>query len=69
MDTQKLEEIEEKGRRFERIMLAIIGIASVIAAAIMFLLPDTTGLGATGKAKEIIIVILAWSIWRLFQTL
>ena len=48
--------MEEK--QFEKRMLLIMGITCVLAVAIMFLLPNGSGLTAMEKIKESIIVVL-----------
>ena len=50
--------MKAKEKQFEKRMLLIMGITCVLAVAIMFLLPNGSGLTATDKIKEIIIVIL-----------
>ena len=60
-------EVEEK--HFENIMLVIMGITSILAIAIMFLLPDMNILSTTDKIKEVIVIICVWVMALISNTL
>lgn len=50
--------MEAKEKQFEKRMFLIMGITCVLAVAIIFLLPNGSGLTAMEKIKESIIVVL-----------
>ena len=49
--------MEAKEKQFEKRMFLIMGITCVLAVAIIFLLPNGSGLTAMEKIKESIIVV------------
>lgn len=63
-----LEQMEGDEKRFENRMLLIMGITTVLAIAIMFLLPDVEALTATDKIRNIIVVILVWAMALISNT-
>lgn len=52
-----LEEMEAKDKSFEKNMLIIMAITSILAIVIMFLLPDRNSLSADEKIREILVII------------
>ena len=56
------EKMESKEKSFENSMLAIMAINAILAIAIMFLLPDGSGLTTLEKVKEILVVIFVWGM-------
>lgn len=64
-----LENSEAKTKLFENIMLIILGIMSVLAVAIICLLPDAAALITTDKIKEIVIIALVCMMAFLSNTL
>ena len=63
------EKMEAEEKRFENIMLVIMGITSILAIAIMFLLPDMNILSTTDKIKEVIVIICVWVMALISNTL
>lgn len=57
-----LEQVEESEKKFENRMLLIMGITTVLAIAIMFLLPDGDALSTSDRIRSIIVVILVWAM-------
>ncbi len=66
--TIALEILEAKEKRFENNMILILAITSILAVAIMFLLPDSDTLSAIDKIKEILIIIFVWAMALLSNT-
>jgi len=64
-----LENSEAKTKCFENIMLLILGITSVLAVAIICLLPDAATLTTSDKIKEIVIIALVCMMAFLSNTL
>ncbi|NLW10983.1 MAG: helix-turn-helix transcriptional regulator [Clostridiaceae bacterium] len=52
-----LEEMQAKDKSFEKNMLIIMAITSILAIVIMFLLPDRNSLSADEKIREILVII------------
>ena len=64
-----LEEIEKEEKKFEKKMFLAMGITTVLAIAIMVLLPSGNGLSTSDKIREIIVVIFVWSMALIANTL
>lgn len=57
-----LESIEASEKKFENNMLLIMGITTVLAIVIMYLLPDGSGLSNADKIKEVLVVVAVWAM-------
>ena len=64
-----LEEIEQEEKRFEKKMFFVMGITTVLAIAIMILLPSGSILSTADKIREIIVVVLVWVMALVANTL
>lgn len=60
--TTALESMEADEKRFENKMIIIMVITTVLAIAIMILLPNGDGLPVADKVKGIIICVLVWTM-------
>ena len=67
--TSALEKMESKEKKFENMMLLIMGITSVLTIAIMFLLPNGDNLTTMERIKEIIVIIFVWAMAFISNTL
>ena len=63
------EEIEAKNKRFEGIMLVVMGITTVLTIAVMLLLPNGENLSGIEKTKEVLVVLLVLVIAIISNTL
>ena len=67
--TITLKEMEREEKRFEKKMLLIMGITTVLAITVMILLPCGKDLPIAEKVKEIIVIALVWAMAILSNTL
>ena len=64
-----LEEIEQEEKRFEKKMFFVMGTTTVLAIAIMLLLPSGSCLSTADKIREIIVVVFVWVMALVANTL
>lgn len=64
-----LENKDKEVKRFENIMLLIMAITTILAIAIICLLPDSEGLSENEKIKEILATICVWALLIISNTL
>lgn len=56
------ETIEAKNKKFENIMIALLGITAVLAISILSLLPDGESLTHSEKLKELLVIIFVCAL-------
>lgn len=60
--TIAFEAMEARNEKLENILISVIGITTVLAISIMFLLPDGESLSSFEKVKEILVVVFVWAL-------
>lgn len=64
-----LEQMEESDKKFENRMLIIMGITTVLAMIIMFVVPNGDALSTSDRIRGIIVVVLVWALAAISNTL
>lgn len=64
-----LEQMEESEKKFENRMLIVMGITTVLAIIIMFVVPNGDALSISDRIRGIIVVVLVWAMAAISNTL